>query len=46
MGDAEAVFERMRSWDAEHSRATLDLIAAESVPLRQELMGELRGESV
>ena len=44
MGDAEAVFERMWSWGAEHSQATLDEIAAELVPLRQELMGELLGE--
>ena len=46
LGDAEAAFERMWSWSAEHSLATLDEIAAELVPLRQELMGELLGELV
>jgi len=46
LGDAEAAFERMWSWGAEHSLATLDEIAAELVPLRRESMGELLGELV
>ena len=46
LDEAEAVFERMWEWGAEHSRATLDEIAVELVPHRQELMGELLGELV
>ena len=46
LGEAEAVFEQMWEWGAEHSQASLDEIAAELVPLRQELMGEMLGEMV
>ena len=46
LGEAEAVFERMWAWGAEHSQATLDEMAAGLVPLRQELMGESLGELV
>ena len=41
LGEAEAVFEQMWEWGAEHSQASLDEIAAELVPLRQELLGEM-----
>ncbi len=44
LGKAEAAFERMWSWGAEQSQATLDEMAAELVPQRQVLMGELLGE--
>jgi len=44
LGEAEAVFERLWSGDAERSQATLDDMAAELAPQRQELMGELLGK--
>ena len=46
VGEAEAMFEKMWAWGAKNSQATLDEMAAELVPLRQELMGELLGELV
>ena len=44
LGEAEAVFDKMWEWGEEHPQATLDEMAAELAPLRQELLGELLGE--
>ncbi len=37
VGEAEAMFEKMWTWGAKNSQATLDEIAAELVPLRRGL---------
>lgn len=41
VAQAEALYEEIRSWRAEHSSASFDEIADQVTPRRQKLMGEL-----